>query len=488
MASASPSATPAVTKPAGSVVPFRRKPRSRTRDELAFLPAALEVVETPPSPAGRAIAAVVIAFFCLAFGWACLGKIDIVATAPGKIIPVGNVKQIQPFETGVIRAINVRDGQEVKAGQALIELDPTMTEAELNHLRSDLLAAQLDVARLSAALVENGDTLKAFKPPAAATPQQIETQKKFLASQDGEYRAKIGALERQQEQKRAERATIGAAIEKLEATIPVVQERFDVRKTLYNKELGAKLAYLDAMQQLIEQQKDLVVQKSRYQEGSAALAALTESVAQTKAEYRRSRFGELTEAERKAGALEQDLIKAEQRTKLQHLTAPIDGTVQQLAVHTIGGVVTPGQVLLILVPREGQLEIEATIANRDIGFIHGGEKVEIKVDTFNFTRYGMLSGEVINVSHDSVMREKRSDKTSDKSKGAENSSSEPQGEELGYIARISLDRTQMQIGDKVVNLAPGMAITAEIKTGSRTIISYLLSPLLRYRQDALTER
>jgi hemolysin D len=489
MASASPSAAPAAAaNPGGTVVPFRRKPKARSRDELAFLPAALEVVETPPSPAGRVVAAVIIAFFCVALGWAWLGSIDIIATAQGRIIPVGNVKQIQPFETGVIRAINVRDGQEVKAGQVLIELDPTMTEAELNRLRSDLLAAQLDMARLSAALVEDGDPLKAFKPPPGATPAQIETQKKFLASQESEYRAKLGALERQEEQKRAERATIGAAMEKLEATIPVVQERFDVRKTLYSKELGAKLAYLDAMQQLLEQQKDLVLQKSRYQEATAAVGALAQSIEQTKAEYRRSRYGEFTEAQRKAAGLAQDLIKAEQRTKLQQLTAPIDGTVQQLAVHTIGGVVTPGQVLLILVPLDSPLEIEATVANRDIGFIHGGEEVEIKVDTFNFTRYGMLNGRVISVSQDAVMREKRGDKGADKAKGSETSSSEPQGEELGYVARISLDRAQMQIGDKMVKLAPGMAVTAEIKTGSRTIISYLLSPLLRYRQDAMTER
>jgi hemolysin D len=487
MASASPSAQ--TTAPsAGTVVPFRRKANARRRDEIAFLPAALEVVETPPSPAARAIGATVIAFFCLALAWATWGHVDIIASAQGKIIPSGSVKQIQPFENGVIRSIRVHEGQRVKRGDVLIELDPTMTEAEINHLRSDLLAAQLDVARLRAALVEDGDPLKEFKPPQGASADQIETQKKFLISQDAEYRAKIASLKSQEQQKAAERATTEAAIAKLEATIPVAQERFDVRKTLYSKELGAKLAYLDAMQGLLEQQKDLALQKSRYQEATAALSALTESIAQTKAEYRRSRFGEFTEAERKAAGLEQDVIKAEQRTKLQLLTAPIDGTVQQLAVHTIGGVVTAGQVLLILVPSDSQLEVEATIPNRDIGFIHGGEAVELKIDTFNFTRYGTLTGTVRSVSQDAVPRDKRSDKPNGGAKGSDTSSSEPQDQELGYIARISLDHTQMQIGDKMVNLAPGMAVTAEIKTGSRSIISYLMSPLMKYRQDALRER
>jgi hemolysin D len=486
MASANPAAR---TPPSGgTVVPFRGKSNARRRDEIAFLPAALEVVETPPSPAARAIGATVILFFCLALAWAAWGHVDIIASAQGKIIPSGNVKQIQPFENGVIRSIRVREGQRVAKGDVLIELDPTMTEAELNHLRSDLLAAQLDVARLRAALVEDGDPLKEFKAPQGASPDQIETQKKFLASQDGEFRAKLGSLKSQEKQKEAERATTGAAIAKLEATIPVAQERFDVRRTLYSKELGAKLAYLDAMQGLLEQQKDLALQKSRYDEATAALAAITENIAQTKAEYRRSRFGEFTEAERKAAGLEQDLIKADQRTKLQLLTAPIDGTVQQLTVHTIGGVVTAGQVLLVLVPSDSLLEVEATIPNRDIGFIHGGEPVELKIDTFNFTRYGTLTGTVRSISQDAVPRDKRSAGPADKSKGADTSSSEPQDQELGYLARITLDQTEMQIGDKMVKLAPGMAVTAEIKTGSRSIISYLMSPLLKYRQDALRER
>jgi len=472
---------------AKTVIAFRPKPRPRDRDELAFLPAALEVVETPPSPIGRAIAAAVIAFFTLALAWACWGEIDIVASAPGRIIPSGSTKTIQPFETGVIRSIRVQDGQRVKAGDTLIELDPTMNAAELGRLRSDLVAAQLEAARLRAVLAE-GDPLAAFQPPEGASPALVEMQRQFLLSQTEEYRAKVAVLSRQREQKEAERATIAAAIAKLEATIPVVEERYEVRKALYGKELGAKLVYLEALQQLLEQRKDLAVQQSRYAEATAALAAIVETNAQTIAEYRRTRFGEFAEDERKAAGLAQDLVKAEQRTKLQILTAPVDGIVQQLAVHTIGGVVTPAQVLLVLVPVDGRLEIEATISNRDIGFVHPGQEAEIKVDTFNFTRYGLLHGKVLTVSPDAIARDKPQDKGSDKVQGADNSSSEPRGQELGYSARVSLDRTQMQLEDKLVNLSPGMAVTVEIKTGSRTVISYLLSPLLRYRQDSLRER
>jgi hemolysin D len=162
--------------------------------------------------------------------------------------------------------------------------------------------------------------------------------------------------------------------------------------------------------------------------------------------------------------------------------------VQQLAVHTIGGVVTPAQALLVVVPADSRLEIEAMVSNRDIGFVHPGQDAEIKVDTFHFTRYGLLRGNVVSVSQDAIVHDKPRDKTGDKVSGAESSTSEPKGQELVYAARISLDRTQMQIDDNLVNLSPGMAVMVEIKTGSRTVISYLLSPLLRYRHESLRER
>ena len=162
--------------------------------------------------------------------------------------------------------------------------------------------------------------------------------------------------------------------------------------------------------------------------------------------------------------------------------------VQQLSVHTIGGVVTPAQQLLVVVPLDSHLEIEAMVSNRDIGFVHEGQSAEIKIDTFSFTRYGLLHGEVINVSQDSITRDKPQDKTGEKVQGSEISSSEPKGQEMSYAARVSLDRTQMQVEEKLVSLSPGMAVTVEIHTGSRRIISYLLSPMIKYKQEMLRER
>ena len=469
------------------VVPFRRSLESRD-EELAFLPAALEIVETPPSPTGRRIAAAIILLFCAALDWAWWGTIDIVASATGKIVPSGRTKVIQPFETGVVRSIRVQDGQIVRAGDVLIELDPTVNAAERDHLHNDLLAERLNIARLRAALAGGDDRVAEFTPPADADPILISTQRQLLLNQVAEHRAKIAALTRQQAQKEAERATIAATIHKLEELIPVVQQRVDIRKTLMERELSSKLGYFEILQQLVEQQEELGVQKSHLQEAEAAVAAIRETRSQAIAEYSRTISDELAKSEQKASGLAQDLNKAEQKTRLQQLSAPVDGMVQQLAIHTVGGVVTPTQSLLVIVPSDSRLEIEAMVSNRDIGFVHPGQEAEIKIDTFNFTRYGLLHGQVLSVSQDAIIRDQQQDHSNDRQLGTLNESSEPRGQELNYSARISLARTQMQIDDRMVNLSPGMAVTVEIKTGSRKIMSYLLSPLLRYRQETLRER
>jgi hemolysin D len=473
---------------AKNVVLFPLKRENRENDELAFLPAALEIVETPPSPIGRAIAKTIVALFCLALIWAAFGQVDIIAFASGKIVPTGRVKLIQPLETGVVRVIHVHDGQSVKAGDVLIELDPTITDAEAEHVKSDLIAAQLDVARLRAALSDSDNPESVFQPPAGASPDLIAMQRHFLLQQTEEYQDKLASLDRQREEKAAERDTTAAMIDKLEADEPIISQRVDIHKGLVDKQLGSRLTYLETLQQLTENEKDIAVEKSRLDEANATVEAIGDTRAQAAAEFHRTLFGDLAEAERKAAGLSDDLARAEQRAKLQVLTAPVDGVVQQLSVHTVGGVVTPAQQLAVVVPSDSGLEVEAMVSNRDIGFVHVGQDVNVKVDTFNFTRYGLLHGRVVSVSQDAIVRDVSPNKGKSDTDGGESASSEPEGQELSYAARVSLDRTQILVDGVLANLSPGMAVTVEIKTGSRSVISYLLSPLLRYAHDSMHER
>jgi hemolysin D len=232
----------------------------------------------------------------------------------------------------------------------------------------------------------------------------------------------------------------------------------------------------------------LQVQKGRLAEAEGAIEAHKQQRRQAEDEYKHTALKDLADAEQKATSLHDQLLQAAQKYRLQTLSAPVDGTVQQLAVHTEGGVVTPAQALMSIVPADSRLEIEAMVSNRDIGFVRAGQEAEIKIDTFTFTKYGLIRGHVQSVSQDAIARQKPAGKSGDdKRTGDEGESSEPEGQDLVYSARVSLDKTQMQVDDRLVNLGPGMAVTAEIKTGSRRVIEYLLSPLLRHKHEAMRE-
>jgi hemolysin D len=470
----------------------RRQSRWDRRDTARqFLPATLEILETPASPVGRAIAGLIILFFAIAIAWATFGHVDIIATAQGKIVPTGRTKTIQPLETGIVAAIQVQDGDKVTAGQILIELDRTVTQAERKHVESDLIASQLDVARLVALRdsFDAGTVPLDIVVPVGASQADVARTRLSMRSQAGEQQAKLASIRRQIEQKRAEAESVTATIAKIDASMPMVEQTASIRKKAMEIQFGNQIAYLEAQTHLVEQQNERLVQQRKLVEIAAARQALEEQIEQTKAGYEHQVLNDLSDAEKKVAELNQDLIKAKQKTEEQILRAPIDGTVQQLAIHTVGGVVTPAQQLMAIVPADSHLEVEAMISNRDIGFVSVGQQAEVKIDTFNFTRYGLLQGQVISVSQDAIVQEKPNQKSADKKfGGALSDTSEPDGQELLYSSRVSLNQTQMQIEDKLVNLAPGMAVTVEVRTGSRRIIEYVMSPLLRYRQESLRER
>jgi hemolysin D len=457
--------------------------------ELEFLPAALEVLETPVSPIGRTTLLLICLFFMLAIVWSYFGHVDIISTSTGKIIPTGHTKIIQPFETGVIRAIHVQDGQNVKAGDVLIEIDTTVSESERDRLQNELITKQLEIARLNAALKLSENPVDDFIAPPGATPQQIELQKSQLITQVQSIQSKLLGLDQQISQNIGNRTAVKATIEKLVRSIPLLQERSSMRQTLSDKGYGSKLDTLSAKQDLVEHKEELEVQKARLEEASGGVASLEKQKEQAEAEYKQKNLEDLTDAEQKAATLQEQLIQATQKYKLQTLASPIDGTVQQLMIHTQGGVVTPAQALLAIVPKDSHLEIEANIPNRDIGFVHEGQDAQIKIDTFNFTKYGFIHGHVLSVSQDAVTHDKNSNPQNDSAHpGTQDTTSEPNGQELVYQARVSMDKSKMMADNHWINLLPGMAVTVEIKTGKQRIIEYLLSPIYKNSEEALHER
>ena len=456
------------------------------KDEREFLPAALEVLETPPSPTGRALATTIVAFFSIAVAWSFLGKVDVIATAPGRLLPTGKTKVVQPLDPGVVKAIAVQDGDHVRAGQLLIALDSTSTGADRDRLAHDLVQARLDVARLSALkpVAEGRGGPGAMGAVEGASADDMAQARAALRAQlDGQL-AKVAGLEQQISQKQSEAGEVSATIDKTNASLPMLEEKERLHARLREQGYGTSFAYLDSQQQLSDARRDLTVLAQRLAQSRAAVAALERQRAQAISEFDAQTLGDLEKAREKENELSQELIKAQQKSTATEIRSPIDGVVEEMAVHTVGGVVTPAQRLLIVVPDTQQLVVEAQLANRDVGFVHAGQDVQVKVETYNFTRYGLVPGKVIAVSRDAVAaQERQADDT-----GQTNSAQAPTAASPAYVARISLSRDTMVVDGKTEPLLPGMAVTAEVKTGRRTIIDYLLSPLARKSNEAMHER
>jgi membrane fusion protein, hemolysin D len=428
-----------------------------------FLPAVLEIQQAPPSPIGRAILWTILGVFTAGILWATFGWIDIVATAQGKIIPSGYSKVIQPYETGVITAIHVQDGQIVKRGEVLIELDSTQNRADQNRALNEYRAAKVDAARLRA-LIAGQST---FDGPADADPQYVILQQQMLRDQVAEYQARVGAAQHLIDQRKAALGQTKENIRRLEATVPMEAERAEAFKKLLEHDAATKLDFLQAEQQRIDKSQELAGQRKKLHQDQSALSEAETNYRALVSEFQQTKQAELSTLETKASSLIHDVTKAGQKADLQWLTTPIDGVVQQLAVHTVGGVVTPAQELLIVVPQDHPVEVAAQVENKDVGFVKNGQIVEIKVETFPFTLYGTIPGKVLSVSDDAASIEKVG---------------------LIYPTRVSLDRSTIQVAGRQVNLSPGMAVTVEIKTGQRRMIEYLLSPLLKSIKESLRER
>jgi hemolysin D len=427
-----------------------------------------------------------------AIAWACIGKVDIIANAPGHIVPVGKTKTVQPLEAGVIRAIKVDDGDHVLAGDALIELDPTQAEADRVRFTNELVQASLDQARLLGlrqAWQHNCQPSLA-DPPKVATGGQLDAATAAMEAQYAEQNAKLASLDQQITQKRAESDEAIATIAKLKASLPLVEQEADLRRKIMEMQWGNKIAYLEAQQRLVEQQHEPPIVDRKRLEAEAARAALERQREQTIAEYKKRVLDDLAKAGQQADESRQNALKASQRKELQTLRAPIDGTVQQLAVHTIGGVVTPAQSLLVIVPENPHLVVEARVDNKDVGFVHPDQDVEIKVEAFNFVRYGLLHGRVLSISRD-AMRSDQNKSPATLEQDYVDVDRDPlrrAGNAPGYIARLSVEETAVATENGVVPVEPGMSVSAEIKTGRRRVIDFLLSPLIRYRQEGLRER
>jgi hemolysin D len=424
--------------------------------------------DTPPHPAPRRVAWVLCGMFVLALIWATFGQVDVVAVAQGRIIVSQHSKLIQPLETSVVKSIHVKDGDKVRAGQLLIGLDATGTQADANRVSQERGAQWAELLRTQSLL----RSLASAAPPQLAEHAQLSAAelaaaRAQLLSDWADISAKLAKLEAEMARRKAEITTAEQMVAKLQATLPLAEARERDFKALSDQGFVAGHAGQDRARERIEQERDLATALARRSEAQAALRESEHARLAYRAETERQLRDRFSQAELKTRQLSEEGAKADQRQALTQLSAPVNGTVQQLAVHTAGGVVTPAQVLLVLVPDESAVSAEVVLENKDVGFVRQGQAATIKLETFPFTRYGTVGASVSSISADAVNDEKR---------GAI------------FPATLLLEQAALQVDGKRIKLSPGMNLTAEIKTGRRRVIDYLLSPVQMRVDESLRER
>ncbi len=437
--------------------------------ETEFLPGALEVSESPPSPLGRLIIWTIVVFLLLLVLWASLSKVEVVAVASGKLIPRGQVKAIQSSELGVVREVAVRDGQRVKEGDLLISLDPTTSEADELNLSYQLLRAHCELALQDALInwIPSSNGFNDIDLPLNAT----QTIKELYNSR---FKQEVSVLEDSLASIKSDYVRLEAQSQRIEQTAKKYREVLQIDtditrnlKDLYMKQVSSRLQWLQAEQQRIRNEQDLAATMEQISENTAMRQGLEREMELTISQFRSDALKAKSDIENEIDSKEQELSKATRRNTLRLLTAPVSGQVQELAVHTIGGVVEGAKTLLVIVPEGTELEVEVSILNKDVGFIKPGQKVAVKLEAFPFTEYGFIPGKVEYISGDAV-----ADKDGN----------------LLFLCKVTLLQDYIVVNGERVMLGPGMNATAEIVLRERRLITYFLSPLIKQGKESLRER
>ena len=498
---------------------------TRTRSEAEFLPAELEILDSPPWPLARVILWMLMLILVIALVWSYLSRIDIVASARGSIIPDSRTKIVQSAVEGKVASIEVADGESVEAGDVLIRLDTVSARAAHDRSSTELQSALLGaaMARLLAQ-IDFQDQATSAPPQLAQLEELAEVPAAQIATQQNVLDGLFERQKAQAEQFAAQRMTQQAALQlqddqaeatrklvdqdkqiidlqlagadeqlaKVEAERPMVQRDVDASRTLRERgiiSLGAlhaaeaKLLRLEARYEellnsrdknqaegtrLLEQRRrELNQHLNQAAEIKARVAQLQTSENLALAEFRSLMADQAAQQSRQAQALQQELIQIEHLLDNHEITAPEAGVVEQLVVYTTGAVLQPSQQLMMIVPRQAVLIAEVEILNKDVGFVADGDDVRVKVDAFTYTKYGLVEGKVIDVADDAIDRE---------------------GLGPVFKARIELLQNEILVDGQPEPLRPGMSITAEVKTGERRVIDFFLDPFLRTRDESLNVR
>ncbi len=463
-------------------------PRELTALEREFLPPLLEIQETPPSPAQRKLLWTLIGLVTALILWACVGKISIVATAPGKFIPDGRVKQLQPLETSIVNAIHVKEGQHVRQGELLVELDPSISSAEMQANADKYGFNRLEQARLMAELTHGRVQFAAT----GQSKERIALEEKTRLAREQAHAAKLAQAQSTLAEKVQALAAAEATLEKYQETTSIAAERESSARPLVETGAIARVDYLELKEDLAENTNDLAAQRKTVEQAKAAEAEAQHNVEEVKRDHVADIYSDLNQRVTSEPELKGNLDKSKELYALKWLRAPVSGIVQKIDVTTIGQVVTPAQSLVTIVPDGTPLVVEATVTNQDIGYLKPGQPVEVKVDTFPFQKYGSLQGTLVWISADAEDKNAASNDLETRS-GAQSNEDNRQSANnpnAGYVYKINIRTKESQFMVDGVGrpIQSGMTVQADIVTDRRRVIDFFLSPVTKYLSEGLRVR
>ncbi|MDB5839539.1 MAG: hlyD [Herminiimonas sp.] len=438
----------------------RQRSNAMRSDQDAVLPTAPGQQEMPLNPMPHAFVWLMVGGMLLTIVWAVFGKIDIVITAPGKIVPGIRTRIISPAETATVRKIHVSEGQAVKAGQTLVDIDPAADE--LNRMGGDLAALRLQMALARALLDALGGARPArLEPVAGVDREQMDEARILLDGQFSAYRSRQAGLELKAAKLEAELPPVMASVRKLEQSAPIARQRAleykNVSGSRKRLDHTSQSEYLEREQARIEQESSLATLRNRSFEIKMLLFEAREQQKLHQAETTRNALDNFSAAQQKVAALRQDQGERPARAKSVSLAAPVDGMVQQLALHTVGSVITTGQQLMQIVPPDTSLEVEVFLEKRDIEFVMPGQDTSIKMESFDVAGRNVIPATVRHVSSEAI---------SDAKHG------------MLYPVRLSVSRLPPWAESKQVSLVPGTIVTVELKAGQKSVIDYILETVL----------
>ncbi|MBR4905090.1 MAG: HlyD family type I secretion periplasmic adaptor subunit [Selenomonadaceae bacterium] len=435
--------------------------------ETEFLPAILEVTETPPSPTGRLVMWSILLLIVVALAWSYLGHINEVAVAAGKVIPSGQIKTVQVKNKGIVKEINVEEGQLVQEGDVLVVLDPTTTSADYDSLRKRAAYYKLDIQRLTAEL-----TQQPFVPEEDPDlePHDLAAEMALYQSRTSDYQTQRQSREDVIAQRIARMQAAQASYEKYAQVLAIAQEKEARLEELSEQNAISQFQLLEQQRETIEYAKNAQAELDSINSIRAEIAEAQQNLANVDASYHKDIMTALVEAKKEYYAVTESIKKAEEDSRMAIIYSPISGRVYNLNIHTLGGIVTDAQPLMQIVPEDAKLEFEVYADNKDIGFIKVGQEAEVKFETYNFQKFGMYKAEVQEISADAV--------------------NEPNNPQQDKKFKLILDPTSNDINvyGQPAKIEVGMSISAEIKIKEKRIIDFFLDPFRRYTSEALRER